>query len=208
MTQAAEAMTIANAKKPIIFRASLKPVLKHYAWGGFDLARWLKRPVERIAEIWFCSTQSDGISSINGLSFARIVAANPKAMLGSRFASKPTFSKILGKDQNQPQIVQIGFNEKIVGREQEFIARMKEERHLAVQLKDELNRMLAPIRDETKRQEVFEEYRQGYEAWASEESAAGWTFGNLPSFTGTKLTTAIRDAAFEVMVFGRLADVR
>jgi mannose-6-phosphate isomerase class I len=208
MTLAAEAMTIANAKKPIIFRASLKPVLKHYAWGGFELARWLKRPVERIAEIWFCSTQSDGVSSINGLSFARIVAANPKAMLGSRFASKPTFSKILGKDQNQPQIVQIGFNEKIVGREQEFIARMKEERHLVVQLKDELNRMLTLIRDETKRQEVFEEYRQGYEAWVSEESAAGWTFGRLPSFTGAKLTTAIRDANFEVMVFGRLADVR
>jgi hypothetical protein len=208
MTQAADAATIANAKKPIIFRASSNPVLKHYAWGGFDLARWLDRPVERIAEIWFCSTQSDGVSSIEGVPFARIVAANPKAMLGSRFASKPTFSKVLGKDQNQPQIVQIGFNEKIVGREQEFIARMKEERRLIVQLKDQLNRMLLLIGDETKRREAFEEYCRDYEVWVSEESAAGWTLGRAPSFIRTKITTLIRDSGFEVSVFGRLTDVR
>jgi mannose-6-phosphate isomerase class I len=208
MKQPVDAMTIANAKKPILFRASVNPVLRSYAWGGFDLAHWLKRPGERIAEIWFCSTQDDGVSSINGVSFARVVSANPKAMLGSRFASKPTFSKVLAKDQNQPQIVQIGFNEKIVGREQEFINRMKNERHYVVQLKDTINRMLALIRDERKRHEAFEEYRQGYEAWVSEESAAGWTLGHGPSFTGTKITTVIRDSGFDVTVFGRLADVR
>jgi mannose-6-phosphate isomerase class I len=203
-----EAMTAASGKKPIIFRASLNPVLKHYAWGGFDLARWLKRPVERVAEIWFCSTQIDGVSLIGGVSFAGIVAANPKAMLGSRFTSKPTFSKVLAKDQSQPQIVQIGFNEKIVGRETEFISWMKEERRLVVQLKDALNRILAHIWNKTERLEAFEEYRRCYEAWVCEETAVGWTGEHFPSFTGTKLKTAIRDSGFEAMAFGPLIDVR
>jgi mannose-6-phosphate isomerase-like protein (cupin superfamily) len=129
-------------------------------------------------------------------------------MLGSRFASKPTFSKVLGKDQNQPQIVQIGFNQKIVGRKQEFISRMQEERRLVVHLKDELNRMLAFIEDETQRRQVFEEYRRGYEAWVSEESSAAWTLGKGPSFTGVEITTIFRDSGFDVTVFSHLTDVR
>jgi mannose-6-phosphate isomerase class I len=208
MTPAAGMVKIANSIEPIIFRARLNPVLRFYAWGGFDLARWLKRPAQKIAEIWFCSTQADGVSFFNGMSFARAVEANPRAMLGSHFTSKPTFSKVLGKDQNQPQIVQIGFKEKIVGREQDFIDAMERERLLVVQLKDELNRILALVRDAVKRQETFDEYRLAYEDWVSEESAVGWTLGHGPKFNGAKIAEVIQGYGFDVTVFGRLTDVR
>jgi hypothetical protein len=208
VTPATEALMIAKARKPILFRASVDPVLKHYAWGGGDLARWLKRPQERIAEIWFCSTQSDGVSSIDGMPLISIVAANPADMLGPGFIMKPTFSKVLGKDQNQPQIVQIGFTERIVGRKQEFISRMQEERQIVVQLKDELNRILASIEDETARRDAFEEYRKGYEGWVSGEIAAGWTLGCGPDFSGTRINAVMQDSGFDTAIFGRLADTR
>ncbi len=208
MTPATDALMIAKAGKPILFRASVDPVLKHYAWGGRDLARWLKRPEERIAEIWFCSTQGDGLSSINGVSLASIVAANPKAMLGPGFETKPTFSKVLGKDQDQPQIVQIGFSERIVGRKQEFISRMQEERRLVIRLKDELNRALASIEEETARRDAFEEYRKGYESWVSEGIASGWTPGCGPDFSGTRICAVMKDSGFDSGIFTRLTDTR
>lgn len=174
--RAAQAAKIAEMSTPIISRPTDAPVFKKYAWGGTGISRLLNVLRDKIAEIWFNSTQKDGLSKIAGsdVTLAEAIAANPEKMLGPGMSEKPIFNKILGKDETQPQIVHIGFNSKIKGNEARFVALAVRERELVVALKDSLL-----IRDEAQ----FQEYRTVYEAWVQKESAAGWSIDEVPDLS-------------------------
>lgn len=152
-------------------------VTKPYAWGGRGIAKALGWKSQDIAEIWFNSTQDDGLSRVPGteldITLKEVIEANPEAMLGAGMAAKPVFSKFLGKDASQPQILHMGFNENIEGNEERFKNLVKQERALVVELKDSL--VAAELT-----QEEFDAYRAAYEKWVSDEMRARWASRELP----------------------------
>lgn len=103
----------------------LKPVLKHYLWGGTRLANEYGKgvPGERIAESWECSTHPNGESVIcNGIYAGRtlrsVLKENPH-MLGSRQkgicapGELPVLVKLLDAGENAS--VQVHPNDEYAG---------------------------------------------------------------------------------------------
>ncbi|MEI6863520.1 MAG: hypothetical protein WCK38_03870, partial [Candidatus Omnitrophota bacterium] len=177
VARAAQTVKIAEAAQPIISRPTDSPVLKKYAWAGTGISRLLGMAVQKVAEIWFNSTQKDGVSKVPGtdVALAEAVTTNPERMLGPGMTTKPVFNKILGKDESQPQIVHIGFNSKI-GNGQQFIGLMIRER-------EAVRALLQEISGYRPTQEGFDrDFRVPYERWVSEEIKVGWRTLVIPEF--------------------------
>ena len=177
VTRAGEAAKIAESGMAIISRPTDAPVLKEYPWGGTGLSGFLGWVKKKIAELWLNSTQGDGLSKIPGAqagaTLADTIAANPEKMLGKGRTVKSIFNKILGKDETQPQIVHMGFNEKIVGNKEAFVNLTIKEREFATTLKDKLAAAL-----KTKPQ--FEQYAAAYERWVNKQIDSKWTLRESP----------------------------
>jgi len=198
VARAAQAAKLAQAAQPVISRPTDTPVIKKYAWAGTGISSLLGREPEKIAEIWLNSTQKDGLSKVPGtdVTLAEMIAADPKRMLGPGMKAKPVFNKILGKDENQPQIVHIGFNDKIKGKEAQFVNLLINERNAMTRLRGELVRVLDT-------EGKFNEYRNSYEKWVAEEVANRWSAGTLPV-----LPEFMTDDGFDASIFSSIADTR
>lgn len=199
------ALKIAEAGRPIISIPEIRGstldnlVYKIYAWGGYIISRFLGMVKTKFAELWFNSTQQDGRSIIPGtdITLAEVIEANPGATLGPNMTVKPMFCKILGKDEMQPQIVHLGFNEKIkeVGKEQ-FVKWVIAERNLVIELKGRLA-VLNLTEDQFKK-----EYLPAYEAWVSAQVRAKWEnrelMPALPAFM----------SGFDRTIFNKIREIR
>jgi len=177
LARAGEAAKIAESGLAIISRPTDAPVLKEYPWGGTRLSGFLGWITRKIAELWLNSTQGDGLSKIPGAqagaTLADVITANPEKVLGKGRAVKSIFNKILGKDETQPQIVHMGFNEKIVGHKEDFVNLTIRERELATTLKSRLAVAL-----KTKPQ--FDQYAAAYEKWVNRQIDSKWTLREAP----------------------------
>lgn len=200
---AATVKQLAGSGKPIIYNTTLERdpvVFKRSAWGGEGISRLLGWAQERISEIWFHSTQRDGLTMLpephRDIALQELIEENPGAMLGSGMVKKPIFNKILGKDENQPQIVHIGFNEKIIGRKEDFIQLLIRERELITDLKTKLAGVI-------KSEDQFGLYRDAYGEWVRHQVGHRWgdeqnTAPLLPQFM----------ADFDQAIFDELRTVR
>ena len=157
----------------IIFRSDdpeKRNILKRYTWGGYGISRFLGlSPEEKISELWFNSTQAGGLTTLpsSDKTLKALIEGDPQNMLGRGFSSKPVFCKILGKDEGQPQIAHVGFNDKISGREEDFIKLMTRERSLVTRLKDELSKVIRSEAD-------FKLYHSSYSDWVRIETEKRW----------------------------------
>ncbi len=180
-------------------------VTKKYAWGGYGIGQLLgmgqggriEEPGERIAELWFNSTQADGLTTLQNnpkITLAEVIEANPRAMLGPGMTAKPIFTKILGRDETQPQMVHAGFNGNIKGNEKAFVGWVIQERSLVTELRNALAAM-------NMTEEQFNQYKQSYEAWVSAQVEARWTGTALPALPAFM-------AGFDTSIFNAIKENR
>ncbi|MBN1526315.1 MAG: hypothetical protein JW919_01860, partial [Candidatus Omnitrophica bacterium] len=193
-----ERLALMASRKPMTWSSPASYVYQYYAWGGYGISAFLgMKEQAKIAELWINSVQKDGLTQVPGtaVTLAELINASPEKMLGPGMTAKPVFSKILGKDETQPQIVQLGFNQKIkeVGKET-FIKWLVEERKLVTELKNALAAL-------SMSEKQFAEYAAAYEKWVSDQVKAQWKSAELP-----KLPAFM--AKFDTAVFERIRKVR
>lgn len=172
-------------------------VSKEYSWGGTGISTFYGWQSKKIAEIWFFSTQKDGLTHIpeHQISLKDLIDCRTVNMLGTKSATKPIFCKILGKDEHAPQILHSGFCKSIVGQEAYFVDLCKQERNLVVQLKNMLTHYISS-------QEQFMQFKKSFDQWTSTAISQRWTnqesLPQLPSFMSN----------FDCSIFDRLLQIR
>lgn len=162
------------SKNPIIFSLFDHHIIKNYSWAGNGLSLLYGIPERPIAEVWFASTQQDGLTQVPGteITLKSLIDRYPENMLGAYFKKKPVFCKILSKDQRLPHILHVGFNEAIEGNREEFIELCMTERTLVMQLKDELAHFINNALQ-------FNEYKNSYDYWVSKQVLTRWSDDTL-----------------------------
>ena len=165
--------------KPI----ATKPAKKLYAWGGVANQIVLGEEIDPdnpIAELWFNSTQKDGLSympvdiALNNIklnlyiTLEEFLEYHPQAL--GMHPAKLFFTKFLCTRFEDK--VHMGFNSKIQAAKatEEFIKLLKEDRRLAWRLK------YAII--DTK--EAFDRFKRDYEEWTTEQAKKQWQAVNHP----------------------------
>ncbi len=162
-----------------------------YSWAGYGISAFFGLAKRLIAEIWYHSVQKDGLSKVPG--------ATHDKLREDIEGEKSVFAKIMGKDETQPQVVHIGFNEKIgPGGEQKqlFVDLCVRERRLVKRLKRELEKYIHTEAE-------FVRYQKAYAAWVSRQSAIGvkWTNPGLPELPEFM-------AGFDMPIFEAIQNVR
>lgn len=195
------------AKRGLLERITTNPIIigkdqganvsKEYSWAGTGISNFYGWDTKKIAEIWFFSTQKDGLTQHpeTKITLKDLIEHETINMLGHRWKNKPVFCKILGKDEHQPQILHSGFTESIVGNHERFIKLCQIERSLVVRLKDALAQYIHS-------EGQFADFKKSYDQWTSKEIRSRWTHEEmvpeLPPFMH----------AFDCSIFGQLQKIR
>lgn len=185
-------------REPIIFSNQLgENIYKDYSWAGTSISQFYKWQTQKIAEIWFNSTQKDGLTKLPGIieTLDDLIQYNPQDMLGLNFTKKPIFCKILGKNEKLPHILHSGFNNSIIENDQVFIELCILERSLIVKLQQQLCKYIHDAYQ-------FQCYKEAYDEWTSQEIRCQWhnltLIPHLPLFM----------SSFDTSIFNQLREVR
>lgn len=183
---------------PIIFNNQLgQNIYKEYSWAGTSISHFYGWPTQKIAEIWFNSTQRDGLTKIPGRleTLEKLIEHNPGEMLGSKLTEKPVFCKILGKNEKLPHILHSGFNNSIIGNKQFFIELCITERSFITKLQEQLSQHIHDAYH-------FQCYKDSYDDWTRQEILVQWhnkeLLPKLPLFM----------AQFDTSIFNQLRETR